>query len=48
MAQDMGLGLVLVVPAASPAVARLISYSKFNYEAVKASKDAKKKRRASM
>jgi translation initiation factor IF-3 len=48
MAQDQELDLILVVPDASPPVARLISYSKFNYEAVKASKDAKKKQRESM
>lgn len=48
MARAAGVDLVLVVPDASPPVCRLIEYSKFNYEQVKAAKDAKKKQRESM
>ena len=48
MARAAGVDLILVVADASPPVARLIEYSKFNYEQVKAAKDAKKKQRESM
>jgi len=48
MARASGVDLILVVPDASPPVCRMIEYSKFNYEQVKAAKDAKKKQRESM
>ena len=45
MAREAGLDLILIVPDAQPPVCRLMLYSKFNYELVKAAKDAKKKQR---
>ena len=47
LAQDSGVDLILVVADASPPVCRLVEYSKWNYEQVKAAKDAKKKQRDS-
>jgi len=45
MANDAGVDLVLVVPDASPPVARLIEISKYRYELTKADKENKKKQR---
>lgn len=42
-AQEMGLDLVMVAPAAQPPVCRIIDYGKFKYEAQKLQKDSKKK-----
>lgn len=48
MARQLGVDLILVVPDASPPVCRLMEYSKYNYELLKAAKDAKKKQREAM
>lgn len=45
MARDAGVDLIMVVPDAVPPVCRLMEYSKYNYELLKAAKDAKKKQR---
>ena len=45
IARDASVDLVMVVPDANPPVCRLIEYSKYNYELLKAAKDAKKKQR---
>ena len=48
MAREAGLDLILVVPDAQPPVCRLMEYSKYNYELLKAAQDAKKKQREAM
>lgn len=45
LARQAGVDLILMVPDASPPVCRLMDYSKYNYELLKAAKDAKKKQR---
>ena len=41
-ASDRGLDLVLVSPEASPAVAKIMDYSKFRFEQLKKAKEMKK------
>ncbi len=45
MAREAESDLILIVPDASPPVARIIEFSKYNYELLKAAKEAKKKQR---
>ena len=44
-ADDAGLDLVLIAPAAQPPVAKIIDYSKYRYEQARKEKDAKKKQK---
>lgn len=45
LARDQGVDVVLVSPDAKPPVARLVSASKFRFEAARAAKDASRKQR---
>ena len=45
LAQDQGVDVVLVSPDAKPPVARLVSASKYRFEAARAAKDASRKQR---
>lgn len=45
LAQDQGVDVVLVSPDATPPVARLVSASKYRFEAARAAKDASRKQR---
>lgn len=46
LAQDNGLDLVEVAPAAQPPVAKIMNYGKYRYEEQQKEKEAKKKQRA--
>lgn len=43
LAEDAGVDLVKIAPAAVPPVCRIVDYGKFKYEQTKKEKDAKKK-----
>ena len=45
MAEDAGLDLVKIAPAAKPPVCKIVDYGKFKYEQVRKEKEAKKKQR---
>ena len=45
MADDEGLDLVLIAPAAKPPVCKIIDYSKFKYEQMRKEKENKKKQK---
>ena len=44
-ADEAGLDLVLIAPAAKPPVCKIIDYNKFRYEAARKDKEAKKKQK---
>lgn len=44
-AQELGLDLVEIAPAATPPVCRIMDYSKFKYEQEKKEKEARKKQK---
>ncbi|KAI3431855.1 hypothetical protein D9Q98_010607 [Chlorella vulgaris] len=44
-ARETGCDLIMVVPDASPPVVRIMDWSKYNYELVKAAKETKRKQR---
>lgn len=46
IAEERGLDLVEVAPAASPPVCRLLDYGRFRYEATRKERDARKVRKA--
>ena len=46
MAEERGLDLVEVAPAASPPVCRLMDYGKFRYQATRKEREARKARKA--
>lgn len=45
MAEDAGLDLVKIAPAAKPPVCKIVDYGKYKYEQVRKEKEAKKKQR---
>lgn len=45
MAEDAGLDLVKIAPAAKPPVCKIVDYGKYRYEQVRKEKEAKKKQR---
>ncbi len=45
MAEDAGLDLVKIAPAAKPPVCKIVDYDKFKYEQVRKEKEARKKQR---
>ncbi len=45
MAEDAGLDLVKIAPAAKPPVCKIVDYGKFKYEQVRKEKEARKKQR---
>ncbi|MBR6271066.1 MAG: translation initiation factor IF-3 [Lachnospiraceae bacterium] len=44
-AEDEGLDLVLIAPAANPPVCKIIDYSKYRYEQIRKEKEARKKQK---
>ncbi len=45
MAEDAGLDLVKIAPAAKPPVCKIVDYGKYKYEQVRKEKEARKKQR---
>lgn len=45
MAEDAGLDLVKIAPAAKPPVCKIVDYGKYKYEQIRREKEAKKKQR---